>query len=76
MSLDGGSHLSDERQAGDTATASEATRTGGDAAAGDNDEATAGKQPVVVANVVVGGASQGPVYAADGTLLRPGTKDD
>ena len=31
---------------------------------------------IIVANVVVGGASQGPVYAADGTLIRPGGKDE
>ena len=43
-----------------------ATRSAGGTAAG-------GTVPVVVANVVVGGASQGPVYAADGTLIRPGS---
>ena len=43
--------------------------------AGGTAAAAGGTAPVVVANVVVGGASQGPVYAADGTLIRPG-KDD
>ena len=44
--------------------------------AGGTAAAAGGTAPVVVANVVVGGASQGPVYAADGTLIRPGSKDE